>query len=254
MKVDDQFKKYRVSDALMIIYRLFWDDFSSWYLEVVKPAYQQPVDRATYEATMGFIDQLMRMLHPFMPFITEEIWQLISRREQGESLMVSAMPEPESYDRKRRKHFEELKEVVTAIRSIRKEKNMAPKESLALMVRIAEGSKYRKHLEPVIMKLANISDVSQVPDGPDGAASFIVRNVEYFVPVGDMVDAEAELKKLQEELDYTRGFLLSVEKKLGNERFVQHAPEAVVNKERQKMDDARGKIAVLETQIARLKG
>jgi len=253
IKVEDQFSKYRVSDALMIVYKLFWDEFSSWYLETVKPMYQKPVDRATYKATMGFIDKLMHMLHPFMPFITEEIWQLISERKPGESLMVSLMPVPESYDKKLRRHFEEIKEVITTIRSIRKEKNIAPKEALKLMVKSSEGSKYRKYLEPVIIKLANLSEVALIQEEPEGTVSFIVKNVEYFVAVGSMVDAGEELRKLEEELNYTRGFLKSVEKKLSNERFVQHAPEQVVEKERQKLADAEGKVSVLEGQIKKLK-
>jgi valyl-tRNA synthetase len=254
MKVEDQFKKYRVSDALMIVYKVFWDEFSAWYLETVKPAYQQAIDRTTYMATLGFLDRLMHMLHPFMPFITEEIWQLISERKPGESLMVSLMPAPESYDKKLCRHFEEIKEVVTAIRSIRKEKNIASKEALDLMVRSSEGSKYRTYLEPVIIKLANLSDVALIAEEPEGAASFIVKNVEYFVPVGSLVDPVEELNKLEAELEYTRGFLTSVEKKMNNERFVQHAPAQVVDKERQKMEDAKGKISVLQTQILKLKG
>ena len=254
IKVEDQFSKYRVSDALMLVYKLFWDEFSSWFLETVKPAYQKPVDRITYEATMGFIDRLMHMLHPFMPFISEEIWQLINERKPGESLMVSPMPSPESYNKELRSHFEEIKEVITAIRSIRKEKNIAPKETLELMVRSSEGSKYREYLESVIIKLANLSAVTFITEEPEGALSFIVKNVEYFVPVGGMVDVGEELKKLEEELVYTRGFLKSVQKKMSNERFVQHAPAQVVEKERQKMSDAEGKIAVLEAQIEKLKG
>ena len=203
---------------------------------------------------MGFIDGLMRMLHPFMPFITEEIWQLVSERKPGESLMVSLMPSPESYDKKLRRHFEEIKEVITAIRSIRKEKNIAPKEALELMVRSSEGSKYRDYLEPVIIKLANLTGVTFIKEEPEGAVSFIVKNVEYFVPVGSLVDAGEELMKLEEELVYTQGFLKSVQKKMSNERFVQHAPAQVVEKERQKMSDAEGKIAVLKTQIEKLKG
>jgi len=254
IKVDDQFLKYRVSDALMIIYKLFWDEFSSWYLETVKPAYQKPVDRITYEATLGFIDRLMHMLHPFMPFITEEIWQLIMERKPAESLMVSLMPAPESYDKKIRRHFEEIKEVITAIRSIRNEKNIPQKEVMELLVRSSKDSKYRKYLEPVIIKLANLSAVEMITEEPAGAVSFIVKNVEYFVPVGTLVDAGEELKKLEEELAYTRGFLLSVQKKMSNERFVQNAPAQVVEKEQHKMSDAEGKITVLEAQIEKLKG
>ena len=254
IKVEDQFKKYRVSDALMIVYKLFWDEFSSWYLETVKPAYQKPVDALTYERTIGFIDQLLHMLHPFMPFITEEIWQLIKERKKGESLMVSPMPAPLSYDKKVRRHFSDIKEVVTAIRSVRKEQNIAPKEALNLMVRKSEDSKYRKYLEPVIKKLANLSEVSFIKEEPEGAVSFIVKNVEYYIPLGGMADPAEELKKLEEELAYTRGFLKSVEKKLSNDSFVQHAPALVVEKERQKMNDAAGKIAVLGAQIKKLKG
>ena len=254
IKVEDQFKKYRVSDALMIVYKLFWDEFSSWYLETVKPAYQKPVDALTYERTIGFIDQLLHMLHPFMPFITEEIWQLIKERKKGESLMVSPMPAPLSYDKKVRRHFSDIKEVVTAIRSVRKEQNIAPKEALNLMVRKSDDSKYRKYLEPVIKKLANLSEVSFIKEEPEGAVSFIVKNVEYYIPLGGMADPAEELKKLEEELAYTRGFLKSVEKKLSNDSFVQHAPALVVEKERQKMNDAAGKIAVLGAQIKKLKG
>jgi valyl-tRNA synthetase len=254
IKVDDQFKKYRVSDALMIVYKLFWDEFSSWYLEIVKPAYQQPIDRITYKRTIGFIDQLLHMLHPFMPFITEEIWQLICERKPGDSLMVSEMPAPEGYDKKLRRHFEEVKEVVTSIRSIRKEKNIAPRETLKLMVRSSEDNKYRKYLEPVIIKLANLTGVALITEEPEDAVSFIVKNVEYFVAVGSLADTGEERLKLEAELEYTRGFLLSVQKKMSNERFVQHAPAQVVERERQKMNDAEAKIAVLEAQIRRLKG
>ncbi len=252
-KVDDQFNKYRISDALMIIYRLFWDDFSSWYLETVKPAYEAPIDAATYERTIGFMDQLLHMLHPFMPFITEEIWQLIKRREKGESLMISPMPEPEGYSRKLIGQFEEVKEVVTGIRGIRKDKNIPPREKIKLLVRSSANGTYHSRLEPVILKLANLSHTERVSDEPADAVSFIVKNVEYFVPVGDMLDRGEELKKMEAELEYTRGFLTSVRKKLDNERFVQHAPEAIVENERQKLADAEGKIAVLEAQINRLR-
>ena len=168
--------------------------------------------------------------------------------------MVSLMPSPESYDKKLRRHFEEIKEVITAIRSVRKEKNIAPKEALKLMVRSSQGSKYREYLESVIIKLANLSAVEIIVEEPEGAVSFIVKNVEYFVPVGSMVDAGEELKKLEEELVYTQGFLKSVQNKMSNERFVEHAPAQVVEKERQKMSDAEGKIAMMEAQIEKLKG
>jgi len=252
-KVESQFNKYRISDALMIVYKLFWDEFSSWYLELIKPDYQKPIDALTYERTIGFIDQLLHMLHPFMPFITEEIWQLITERAQGESLMVSAMPDPETYDKKLIKQFEDVKEIVTQIRSIRKDKNIPPKEGLQLMVRSSESGSYHERFDPVIAKLANLADIGQVDEDPGNTVSFIVKNVEYYVSVGDLVNVEDEIAKLEAELEYTHGFLKSVQKKMSNERFVQHAPEQVVEKERQKMADAEGKISVLEAQIKKLK-
>jgi valyl-tRNA synthetase len=252
-KVENQFTKYRISDALMIVYKLFWDEFSSWYLELVKPDYQKPIDALTYERTIGFIDQLLHMLHPFMPFITEEIWQLISERKKGESLMVSAMPAPEKYDKKLIKHFEDAKEVISQIRSIRKEKNIPPREAMQMMIRVPENGDYHAALDPVIKKLANLSAIVPVDQDPGNTVSFIVKNVEYFVSVGDMVNVEEELGKLSADLEYTRGFLKSVQKKMSNASFVQHAPAQVVEMERQKMADAEGKIAVLEGQIAKLK-
>ncbi len=253
-KVDGQFKKYRISDALMMIYKLFWDEFSSWYLEIIKPAYEAPIDAVTYERTIGFIEQLLHMLHPFMPFITEEIWQLVSPRKDGESLMISPMPQPEKYDKKLLGQFEDLKEVVTSIRSIRKDKNIPPKERVNLLVRSSANGNYYAALEPVIVKLANVSEVEMIAVDPDDTISFIVKNVEYFIPLGSLVNAGEEIQKLESELEYTIGFLISVKKKLTNERFVQNAPEQVVEKERQKMADAEAKSRVLESQIKRLKG
>ena len=254
MEVDDQFGKYRISDALMIVYKLFWDEFSSWYLELIKPAYQKPIDARTYEQTIRFIDQLLHMLHPFMPFITEEIWQLISEREKGESLMVSSMPAPEQYNKELIAKVEAIKEVVTQVRSIRNDKNIPHKEALKLKVRISSGAAYHSQLESLIVKLANLSDVEIVQQEPDSAVSFMVRNVEYFLPLDGLVDSAEEIEKLEAELEYTRGFLLSVQKKMSNERFVQHAPAQVVEKEQQKMTDAEGKITMLVAQIEKLKG
>ncbi len=252
-KVDEQFEKYRISDALMILYKLFWDEFSSWYLESIKPAYEAPVDAVTYARTIGFMERLLHLLHPFMPFITEEIWQLVSQRKDGESLMVSPMPQPEKYDKQLIKQFEDLKEVVTSIRSIRKEKNLAPKAQMKLLVRSQSNGEYHGGLEPVIMKLANLSQVEQISEEPGGTVSFIVKNVEYFLPVGNLVNAEEEIEKLESELEYILGFWKSVQKKLDNDRFVKNAPGAVVEKERQKMTDAAAKITVLESQIEKLK-
>jgi valyl-tRNA synthetase len=252
-KVDEQFIKYRVSDALMLIYRLFWDEFSAWYLESIKPAFETPIDRETYNRTLGFIDQLLHLLHPFMPFITEEIWQLITERDDGESLMVSTMPEEQKYDRALLKRFETAKEVITTVRSIRKEKNIPPREPMKLMYRLSEGNHYPADLEPVILKLGNLSEVERIEHDPEGSVSFIVNKVAYFIPVEAGVDTGEEIRRLESELEYARGFLKSVQKKLDNERFVQHAPEAVVEKERQKLEDANAKVRVLVTQIEKLR-
>jgi len=252
-EVDGQFRKYRISDALMIIYRLFWEEFSAWYLEIIKPAYQAPIDRQSYQLTIGFVDKLLHLLHPFMPFITEEIWQLLEKREEGESLMVSSMPVPEGADLDLLGRFEDVKEVITQVRSIRKDKNIGPREALELFVRPSENSQYHQDMEAVVLKLANLSTVGQVDEDPGDTISFIVKNVEYFVPVGFNVNPEEELAKLLEELKYTKGFMNSVQKKLANEQFVQNAPKQVVEKEKQKLADAEGKIGVLEAQISRLK-
>lgn len=251
--VEDQFKKYRVSDALMIIYKLFWDQFSSWYLEIVKPLYRQPIDAVTYARTIEFIDRLLHILHPFMPFITEEIWQLITPRKKGESLMVSPMPVAKKYNSDLIGKVEAIREVVTQVRSIRKEKAIPPREAVKLLVRPSSGATFHHHLAPLLKKLANLSEVEVIELDPDSVVSFMVRNVEYFIPLGDLVDVSEEIGKLESELKYTRGFLESVRKKMNNQSFVQHAPEQVVEKERQKMDDAKGKIAALELQIEKLK-
>ncbi|MDX2429581.1 MAG: class I tRNA ligase family protein, partial [Bacteroides sp.] len=252
-EVDRQFGKYRISDALMIIYRLFWEEFSAWYLEIIKPAYQAPIDQKSYEQSLGFVNRLLHLLHPFMPFITEEIWQLMEEREKGESLMISPMPALSGADREVLGRFEEVKEVITQVRSIRKDKNIPMKESLELHVRPSEKSIYHFDLEPVVLKLGNLSAVNQVAEDPGDTISFIVKNVEYFVPVGNNVNPEEELAKMEEELSYAKGFRNSVQKKLANERFVQGAPAAVVEKEKQKLADAEGKITVLEAQINKLK-
>ncbi|MEZ5070522.1 MAG: valine--tRNA ligase [Bacteroidales bacterium] len=250
-EMEEQFEKYRVSDALMIAYKLFWDTFSSWYLEIVKPAFGEAMDPRTHESTIAFLDKLMHVLHPFMPFITEEIWQLISERKTGESLMVSRLPEPASWDETLLADFEAMKEVVTAIRGIRNDKNLSPKEPLPLFVRPTSQGKRLENLETVLSKLANLSGVEACETEPADSVSFLVANTEYFLPVGDLVDSGEEAARLQSELDYARGFLASVEKKLSNERFVNNAPESVVETERRKQSDARAKIDALEAQLKR---
>lgn len=249
--VEADFKEYRISEALMRLYKLFWDEFSGWYLELVKPAYQQPADKATYEATLGFFDKLMRMLHPFMPFLTEELWQQISERKDGESIMVSPMPEAGEADEKLLAEFELVKEVITAIRNIRKDKNIPNKEELELFVN--PDANYYPEYNPVIVKMANLSSFAETSDKVANSASFIVKSTEYFVPLGNNINVEEELEKLASELTYLEGFLVSVMKKLGNERFVQSAPEKVVANEKAKQADAEAKIAAIRERIEQLK-
>ena len=247
--INTLYEKFRLSDALMAVYKLFWDEFSSWYLELVKPAYQKPIDKKTYEQTLEFFDILVKILHPIMPFLTEEIWQLIEKREEGASLMVQRMPEPEAYEKNTIEAFERVKEIISGVRNVRNEKNIAQKEPLHLMVK---GS-YDNEFNGCITKMANLTSIKDTDTKIDGAVTFMVKSAEFYIELGDLVNVEEELQKLNEELEYNKGFLSSVMKKLNNERFVQGAPEKVVNIERQKRDDAEAKIKVLEERIASLK-
>nr|WP_321412563.1 valine--tRNA ligase [uncultured Carboxylicivirga sp.] len=248
--VNDHFSKYRISDALMTVYTVFWQEFSSWYLEAIKPAYQQPLDGATYKATVEFFDKMLRLLHPFMPFLTEEIWQTLEDRKEGESIMVSDMPVAKPLNADLLDKFEIMKEAVGGIRTIRKEKNIPMKDALNLDV--LGGENYAADFDAVLVKMANISEMTMVSEKTEGAVSFMARTNEYFVPMDGMIDVEAELEKLRKELAHQQGFLNGVMKKLGNERFVGSAPEAVVAKERQKQADAEAKIKTLTESIARL--
>ena len=251
----DDFSKYRLSEALMTVYKLFWDEFSSWYLEMIKPAYvdgkPQPIDRATYEATLQFFEVLLKMLHPFMPFITEELWQALYDRQPGESIMRSELhlPAATDADRKLEADFEAVKEVVTAIRAVRSQKNIAPREALTLEV--LNANPFADFNAPM-MKMANLSAINVVCEKSSGSASFLVGTAEYAVPLGDLIDLDAERTKLQGELQRLEGFLASVKKKLQNERFVQNAPAAVVDMERKKQADAEQKIASLRESLASL--
>ena len=248
--VDDLFGKYRLSEALMAVYKLFWDEFSSWYLEMIKPAYGQPIDKATYEKTLEFFDNLLKLLHPFMPFITEELWQHIYDRRPGESIMVQELHVPMIADNGIIKAFEAVKEVIGGIRTIRLQKNIAQKEALTLQV---VGTNPVEAFSPVIMKLCNVSSVDTLAMKAEGAASFMVGTTEYAVPLGNLINVEEELKKLEADLVYQEGFLKSVMKKLGNEKFVSKAPANVIEMERKKQADAETKIAALEESIAALK-
>lgn len=248
-EVNDSFSKYRLSEAMMAVYKLFWDEFSSWYLEIVKPGYQQPIDGVTYRATIGFFDSLLKLLHPFMPFITEELWQALENRKEGESLMLALMPEAGLVDDNLLDQFEIVKEVVGGVRTIRLQKNIPIKESLELHVLGEHCSDFN----PVICKMCNLSAIRCVEEKTLEAISFLVRTTEYAVPVGTVINVEEELAKLEEELKYQQGFLASVLKKLSNENFVNKAPEKVIEMERKKQADAESKIKSIEENIRALK-
>ena len=248
-EVKDLFGKYRLSEALMAVYKLFWDEFSSWYLEMVKPAYQQPIDQKTYDATLRYFDALLRMLHPFMPFITEELWQHLYDRKEGESIMTARMPEPQPVDMEIINRFETTKLVVAGIRTIRLQKGIANKEQLTLQIIGAHDHSN----DCILTKMTNLATIETIEEKDPAAASFRVHATEYAIPMSNAIDVEAELKKLEAELKYAQGFLKTVMGKLGNERFVQNAPEAVVAMERKKKADAEEKIKSLEESIAALK-
>ncbi len=248
-EVEDLFSKFRLNDALMTVYRLFWEEFSAWYLEIIKPAYGEPIDKATYDTTLGFFDTLLRLLHPFMPFITEELWQHISERADGESIMYAKLPKAGAVDDDVVKLMNEAKEIVSGVRNVRTSKNIPNKNALKLQV----VGKFTNPYATIIKKLAGVDEISEVASKDATAASFLVGTTEYAVPLGSNINIEEELDKLQKELEYMQGFLRTVEKKLSNEKFVAHAPEAVVNGERKKKADAESKIATLQESIAALK-
>ena len=249
-EVNDLFGKYRLSEALMAVYKLFWDEFSSWYLEMVKPAYGQPIDKVTYEKTLAFFETLLKLLHPFMPFITEELWQHIYDRQPGESIMTQTLVKDMPYNEALIAQFEAVKEVISGIRTIRLQKNIAQKEALALEV---TGENPVAGFGSVIAKLCNLSEIKQVETKSEGAAAFMVGTTEYAVPLGNLINVEEELKKLEADLKYQEGFLQSVMKKLSNEKFVSKAPASVIEMERKKQADAETKIAALKESIAALK-
>ena len=249
--INDLFASYRISEAFMRIYKLFWDDFSGWYLEMVKPAYQKQIDTTTLIATRNYFDMLMRLVHPFMPFVTEEIWQDLAERKQGESIMYAPMPTAEEVDEALLARFILATEVITGIRNVRKQKNIAQKNALKLNV-IADDN-YPAEYAPVIAKMCNLESIETITEKDPTADAFIVKTTQYFVPMGDQIDVEAEMKKLADELAYLEGFLNSVMKKLSNERFVSSAPEKVVANERAKKADAEAKIAAIKERMEALK-
>jgi len=255
-ELQDLFSKYRLSEALMLVYKLFWDDFSAWYLELIKPAYGEPIDRITYDKTIAYFDTVLKMLHPFMPFITEALWQNITERKEGESIMFQTLPkyeEPSDEECKLIADFQAATEVIAGIRTIRAQKQMSPKVAVELLVVNAGANNVAKALAAVIAKSANTSEISFVTEKRGICASFMVGTTEYAVPLGGSINVEEELKKLEADLKYNEGFLASVMKKLGNERFVKGAPAQVVANEQKKKADAEQKIAAIKEAIAALK-
>lgn len=249
-EIDDQFDKYRISDALMLVYKLVWDDFCSWYLELIKPGYQQPIDRKTKEQTTVFFEKLIKIVHPFMPFISEEIWHLLRERGEGEDVVIAEWPKAKAVNQELIKEFDVAIEIISGIRNIRKQNNLANKVEINLG--IVKSNNHPQGMDEVIKKMGNIQELTYIEEKMANAFSFIVKNSSYYIPFGDSIDLEAEKEKVEEELGYTKGFLKSVQKKLGNERFVNNAPEEVVNVEKRKLLDAQEKIKILEEKLANL--
>jgi valyl-tRNA synthetase len=249
-EIEDHYSKYRISDALMAIYKLVWDDFCSWFLEIVKPAYQQPIDKKTLAQVIQLFEENLKLLHPFMPFLSEEVWQHMSKRTPKEALCIANWPAKVDFDKSLISDFDFAAEVISGVRNIRKEKNIPNKEVLELLELPAESK--TAIMNAIIVKLSNVSSITQVDKTVNSALSFRVASNEYFIPIAGAIDVEEEIKKLNEELKYTKGFLQSVQKKLSNERFVNNAPEKVVEMERKKVADAEAKIETLEKSLASL--
>ena len=251
-EVNDLFKKYRISEALMAVYRLFWDEFSSWYLEMVKPEYQKPMDKASYDATLRFFETLLKMLHPFMPFITEELWQNIYERKDGESIMSDKLEleAPTADEQALTANIELLKQIIGGVRTIRNQKNISPREALKLQI---VGANELEAYNCILAKMANLDEIAVVSEKDGTASAFMVGTTEYAVPLGDKIDVAAEIEKAEAQLKHLEGFLAGINKKLSNEKFVANAPEAVVALERKKKSDSEEKIAALKETIAELK-
>jgi valyl-tRNA synthetase len=251
-EIDLTFRKFRISEALMITYKLFWDEFSGWYLEIIKPEYQKPVDRITFDATVILFENLMKVIHPFMPFITEEIWQLLYDRKDGESIMVTRMPVAKKFNKEMIAGFESMKEIISPIRTVRKDKDIPNREKIELLI-LSDKSDYNTGYLSVLSKLCNLSEVLFVSEKQEGTTSFLVGTTEYFIPLAGKIDVASEIAKMQDDLTYNRGFLVNVMKKLENERFVKNAPENVLELERKKKSDTESKIKSLEERIDELK-
>lgn len=250
-EIEDSFDKYRISDALMAIYKLVWDDFCSWFLEMIKPGYQQPIDRTTFDKAIEMLEANLKLLHPFMPFLTEEIWQHIAERTPEQALIVAEWPKVSSANEKLIADFDFATDVISGIRTIRKDKNIPFKDAIEL--KVVNHEKASVFFDSVIKKLCNVSNLEYVSDKVDGALSYRVKSNEYFIPITGNIDIEAEIAKLTEELNYTKGFLKSVQAKLSNEKFVAGAPEKVIEMERKKEADALAKITTIEQSLLSLK-
>ena len=250
VEIEDHFEKYRLSDALMAIYKLVWDDFCSWFLEMIKPGYHQPIDKATFNKSIEMLEANLKLLHPFMPFLTEEIWQYIAERTPEQALIIAEYPKVTSFDAKLIADFEFTTEVIAGLRTIRKEKNIAMKDAIDL--KVVNSEKVSTYFDSVIMKLGNIVSLEYIKVKIDGALTYRVKSNEYFIPVSGTIDVAAEIAKLTEELKYTQGFLRSVQGKLSNEKFVGGAPEKVLEIERKKESDALAKIATIEQSLKSL--
>lgn len=253
-QIDDHFSKFRISDALMAAYKLTWDEFSSWYLEMVKPGYQQPIDRLTFDRTIFFFESLMKILHPFMPFITEEIYHMLKEREDGDDIIIASYPQASSFDAGLLRHFDLEREVIIAIRSERTNRNIPPKDRIGLFVKKNLGQQPNTYFDSIVMKMGNLESLSYVDEKVEGAASFIVGSTEFYIPIRqESIDVAAEIARLEQDLEYTRGFLTAVMVKLNNEKFVGSAPAKVVEMERKKQADAEARIQVIEAQMDALK-
>jgi valyl-tRNA synthetase len=247
LEINDAFDKFRISDALMLIYKLVWDDFCSWYLELIKPGFEQPIDVKTKDATLIFFENLMKLVHPFAPFISEELWHLLKERKEGDDIIIASWPVPGAVNEALLEDFTRTVEVITNIRNSRKQQNIANKVKLSLFVK---NSNEVNPLDAIIVKLGNLSDLNYCEDKIQGAFSFVLDGKEYFIPFGEEVDVEAEKAKLQEEINYTKGFLKSVQGKLSNQNFVGSAPVKVVENEKKKEADAVAKLLILEEKLA----
>jgi valyl-tRNA synthetase len=249
-EINALFDKFRISEALMAIYKLVWDDFCSWYLEMVKPGYEQPIDSKTLEATKDFFEKILKVMQPFTPFVAEELWHLIRERKAGDDIMISAWPAVQPVDASVLKSFSKAEEVITNIRNVRKQHNIANKVKIELFIK--KNTEVDASFDSVILKMGNLSLLEYSNDKVSNANSFFVDGNEYYIPFGETIDVEAEKKKITDELEYTKGFLQSVQRKLQNEKFMAGAPDQVVAMERKKEADAMSTIAVLEEKLTSL--